>query len=62
MPKIAVSVPAGYGPFSGRRLMKCSLAVGIGLDRPGRAVPGAGISAFFLNMNIAALPCGVAPI
>src|SRR6185295_19687388 len=52
-PNIAVSRPSGYGPFSGRPLTKCLAAVGIGLARPGSASAAAGISAFFLNMNIA---------
>ena len=40
MAKIAVSIPKGYGPASGRRLTKCSRAVAIGCERPGRASEG----------------------
>src|SRR6266851_6271814 len=36
--------------------MKCFAAVGIGCARPGSASPAAGISSFFLNMNIARSP------
>src|ERR1044072_3426807 len=55
-PKIAVSSPAGYGPFSGRFRTKWLAAVGMALGRPGRASAALGISAFFLNMNIQGPP------
>src|SRR4051794_31465359 len=42
--------------------MKWWLAVGIGSGRPGNAWPGAGISAFFLNMNMEFLPPGHANV
>src|SRR5262245_1204464 len=45
-PKTAVSVPSGYGPFSGRPLMKWVAAVGIGSARPLSAVSAVGISGF----------------
>src|SRR5882672_3042454 len=52
-PNTARSRPSGYGPFRGRPLTKCCLAVGIAFGRPGSASPGAGIETFFLNMNMA---------
>src|SRR5262249_55440053 len=55
MPNMAFSKPAGYGPFNGCRLMKCSRAVGIGSDRPGNASADVGRALDFLNRNIAYL-------
>src|SRR6187431_2325967 len=55
-PKIAVSNPAGYGPFSGLPLTKCVAAVRIGLDRPDNASALDGMSSDFLNMNIVRSP------
>jgi hypothetical protein len=52
IPNIAVSKPAGYGPFNGRPKMKCSSAVGSAAGRPLRAVSRVGISVFFLENNI----------
>src|SRR4051812_35994731 len=56
MPKIAVSSPEGYGPFSGLPLTKWVAAVRIGLGRPGSASALAGMSSDFLNMNIGRSP------
>jgi hypothetical protein len=62
MPNIALSKPSGYGPFSGRCKTKCSRAVGIGVERPGKASAADGISSFFLNMNMVASPVVAGPI
>src|SRR4051812_47137263 len=56
MPKIAVSRPAGYGPFSGLPLTKWVAAVRIALGRPGSASAFDGMSSDFLNMNIGRSP------
>src|SRR5215470_18016872 len=62
MPNMAVSKPSGYGPLSGRCNTKCSRAVGIGVERPGKASAADGISSFFLNMNMVASPVVAGPI
>src|SRR4051812_7293753 len=55
-PKIAVSNPAGYGPFSGLPLTKCAAAVRIGSARPGSASALDGMSSDFLKPNMAGSP------
>src|SRR5215217_7081137 len=55
-PKIAVSSPAGYGPFSGLPLTKCDVAVRIGLGRPGSASALDGMSSDFLKPNMVGPP------
>src|SRR6266542_4334196 len=51
IPKTAVSLPAGHGPFSGVPSTVCVDATGISVELPGRAWSGVGRSSFLYRRN-----------
>src|SRR5271165_5328231 len=57
-PNSAISLPSGYGPFSGAPFTKWVLAVGMGWARPGSASFGSGMAALVLKKIIGNLPVG----